>query len=313
MKDKFLKLNDLFTVLLNGWRVFFVFFILSIVFSGVYSYFHSFKYNISTIIKTEKIKHVTLNALKMRFDNGYYFLDLAKHFNTSPQSLPSFKINVVKFFSYVELSVDASKNEVERNKKYLEFLQKKVMDDLVERSSVLVKYPPYKDLIETQDKQIKGYRHYIVEAKKQLAIYEKKYQESLEMLKEYDTLNLEWNADSNNSINKNQQYVFKYIHHDILADVDLLPSVIDGIKQRLTAYEDQLELVIKQKDTYEQELKEIENKDPKGVLVSGVVSVEKDIAVVKNDAEFLRSFVLFFSAMMFLALGVVFLKEIVKE
>lgn len=316
MKDKFFKWNDLFVVLWRGRLCFFVFFVLSVLFSFVYSVSALDKYKVYTVLEAKKIKHSSLLDIKIRLDNNTYDLPLSAHFGIPVESVPEYKANIIKYFMYPEIYIISSKEDVENNKEYLTFIQKQVIDFLLDSSAVDIKYPPYEELIANQEAQLESYTSQIEDSNRLLAIYDKQQKEAISMIEEYSDL-MKVNGDEvdseKDSFNKKcRAYIFKYISHANERDIALLPQYINATKKSVESLHVQKEALLKQKKRYEGLLEEIGG-ETGGTVITGTLSVKQPVIAEPIPVEWGKNFILFFFAMMFMAIGIVFFKEIVKE
>lgn len=316
MKDN-LKINDLFSVLWNGRFLFFVFFVAALALSLVYSRIEGAKYTVFTIIKTKNIDHANITVVKMRFDNNTYALPMAKHFGVSVESLPEFKLNVVKYYLYSELSVLSSLKHIDKNKEYLKYLQRILVDEFLDLSSTTIKHPKYSLLVNTQQQQIDGYLKQIADRKKMLLVYEKQKQNVVLMQKEYEKLQKSHGQlidESANSAHKQcLSYILKHINLDNAINIDLLPEMISANQKIIDGLFRQIDIVTEQKKIYEKQLHDFGDKENTAEIIKADISIEQDVEVLRNDIAWGKHFILFFFAMMFLAMGIVFFKEIIKE
>lgn len=314
MKDKFLKVNDLFAVLWNGRFWFVGFFLLALVFSFTWSILStSSKYKINTILEVKNIRNESLYDIKIRFDNNYYVSDVANHFNISIEDIPDFKINVVKYYMHPEIYIYCSEKDVEQNKKYLEFIQKKLMKDLVELYTIKLVAPPYAELIENKKANIVENLEQIKELNKLITVsneYEKEFALFVNDSTKLSDFKGETIKDRLDVLGVEcKTYVLEFIKKQSIFTVELVRRNIAVYKKAIVTLELRNKQFNNEIENYEKALAKLGGASTVDASIFVQAFVSQDITVIKKEPEFLRNFILFFFAMMFLAMGVVFLKE----
>lgn len=314
MKDRFLKANDLISVFWKGRLWFFWCLMLAVLFSSAYSLYASSQYHIYTILGTKNIEHSVLDRIKVRFDNNYYNLNLAQKFNISPEDIPSFKINLLKYYLHPEISIVSNKADIEKHKEYIAFLQDEIREDTVNLVSSCAKIVNYDSLIEQNENQIASYLDAISKHEELLEIYELHKQEAKDMLAEHDRLlaaNKEASKKDNDSLDiRYKFYVLSYISKQNAHDIWSLDQSIKVTKKQIEMIESE---IANRRKLIEDYKKNIVATGKTFALASDWVFVKKDVSVEKQKADWIKNFILFFFAMMFLATGIVLLKEIAKE
>lgn len=304
MKGAFLKKNDLIKVLWGGRFVFLFFLVLSVVVSSAYSYYYSQKYFVYTILESDDVAPTALIRIKRRVSERYYVFSMAEEFSKKPETFFDFEINVMKYYLHPELSVLSSFADIEQNKKYLEFFRYLIKKDMISLST-------NKDtgvMLEDQAKQIENYKQQISDTKALLALYERRKNESAAMLKNRNQfMDMEKEINDNSSFeDKFKLHVLNYIAKNNEYDVVLFERHTSSTKKRLEDMKLRLTYFERKQQLYKEQI-------GSGVLGDDIVSVSKDITVEPNEVDWGKNFILFFFAMMFFALGLVFVKEIGKE